>query len=113
MFRSIRTIRNIPRLKDITFILIKHGLHQVASQMGAPIRYQLRRFWRGPAREPLSQAARLRLAFQELGPLFVKLGQFIANRPDLFPLPMVKEFALLEDRVAAIPFSLIRRVLDL
>ncbi|MEE8142582.1 MAG: ubiquinone biosynthesis protein UbiB, partial [Planctomycetota bacterium] len=72
MLRSFRTIRNIPRLKDISFILIKHGLYQIASFMGAPIRFRLRRFWPGPSRAPLSQAARLRLAFQELGPLFIK-----------------------------------------
>ena len=41
-FRALRTIRNIPRLKDITLVLGKHGLHQLATYLGAPIRVRLR-----------------------------------------------------------------------
>ncbi|MFQ5655562.1 MAG: ABC1 kinase family protein, partial [Planctomycetota bacterium] len=112
MLRSFRTIRNIPRLKDITFILMRHGLHQVASQLGAPFRVRLRGLWPGTRRTPLSQAERLRLAFQELGPLFIKLGQLIANRPDVFPRALVAEFAKLEDRVDPLPFEELRAVLE-
>ncbi|MFN0058199.1 MAG: ABC1 kinase family protein [Planctomycetota bacterium] len=116
MLRSIRTIRNIPRLKDITFILFKHGLHQVASRLGAPVFVRLRGLVRGrgaPSREPpLSQIARLRLAFQELGPIYIKLGQLIANRPDVFPPAMVTEFAKLEDHVAPLKFETINAVLE-
>ncbi len=111
MLRSIRTIRNIPRLKTITLVLARHGLHQVASLLGAPIRFQLRRFWSRPLAEPLRQVERLRLAFQELGPTFIKLGQFIANRPDLFPESYVREFQKLENRVTPVPFAKMRSVL--
>lgn len=113
MLRSIRTIRNIPRLKDISFILLKHGFYQLASQLGAPFRFRVQGILRLPrGDQPTRQVERLRLAFQELGPLFIKLGQLIANRPDLFPPAMVLEFAKLEDRVAAVSFPEIRKAIQ-
>lgn len=46
---------------------------------------------------------RLRLAFEELGPLFIKLGQLLATRRDLFPDYILDELSKLQDQVA--PFS--------
>ena len=105
MLRSIRTIRNIPRLKDISLILFKHGLGQIVSQLGVPLGVRLRTLLIARRNQPTSQVERLRLAFQELGPIFIKLGQMIANRPDLFPLEMVREFAKLEDNPAIVSSS--------
>ncbi len=110
VLRSIRTIRNIPRLKDITLVLMRHGLHDVASRLGAPLRSRIRFPW-SSRREPLTTAERLRLAFQELGPLFIKLGQLIASRSDIFPAVIVEEMEKLHDRVEAVPFDRIRAAL--
>lgn len=109
MLTSIRTIRNIPRLRDISFVLVKHGLYQLAEYVGAPLRFRLRRFF--PLVTRTSQVAQLRLAFQDLGPIFIKLGQLIANRPDLFPQPMVDEFLQLQDNVDPIPYEQIEAVI--
>ncbi len=51
----------------------------------------------------LSPGARLRLALQELGPIFVKFGQILSTRRDLVPPDIADELALLQDRVA--PFD--------
>lgn len=51
------------------------------------------------AREP----QRLRLAFEELGPLFIKLGQLLATRRDLLPASVLDELAKLQDRVPPFP----------
>ena len=107
MLRSFRTIRNIPRLKDIALVLMRHGLVDVATRLGAPLRSRLWVPWRD-SKTPLTTAERLRLAFQELGPLFIKLGQLIASRPDLFPQPLVREMEKLQDSVGPVPFSEIR-----
>ena len=53
----------------------------------------------------------MRLAFQELGPTFIKLGQLIANRPDLFPAEYVDEFGKLESRVEPVDFTEIHQKL--
>jgi ubiquinone biosynthesis protein len=46
---------------------------------------------------------RLRLAFEELGPLFIKLGQLLATRRDLLPDAVLDELAKLQDQVAPFP----------
>jgi ubiquinone biosynthesis protein len=50
-----------------------------------------------------SRGARLRLALQELGPIFVKFGQILSTRRDLMPPDIAIELSLLQDRVA--PFD--------
>ncbi len=49
--------------------------------------------------KPEDRARRLRLAFEELGPTFCKLGQILSTRPDLMSAPFVEELATLRDRV--------------
>ena len=51
----------------------------------------------------LPRGARLRLALQELGPIFVKFGQILSTRRDLVPVDIAEELTLLQDRVA--PFD--------
>ena len=58
-----------------------------------------------------ASAVQLRLAFQELGPAWIKLGQLISVRPDLFPAEWVFEMELLRDSVEPLPASAIRRVI--
>ena len=50
-----------------------------------------------------SRGRRLRLAFEELGPIFIKFGQLLSTRPDLLPADIVRELSYLQDRVA--PFD--------
>ena len=56
-------------------------------------------------------ARELRLAFQELGPAWIKLGQLISVRPDVFPAEWVFEMELLRDSVQPLPAEAIRRVI--
>jgi len=51
----------------------------------------------------LPRGARLRLALQELGPLFVKFGQILSTRRDLLPPDLADELSLLQDQVAPFP----------
>jgi ubiquinone biosynthesis protein len=53
-------------------------------------------FWR---RITSPRAVRLRMALEELGPIFVKFGQVLSTRRDLIPPDMADELALLQDRV--------------
>jgi len=62
--------------------------------------------------EHLSVAERLRLAFEQLGPTFVKLGQLLATRPDLVPKEVVEEFKRFHDQVQPIEFRAVERVLN-
>ena len=69
-------------------------------------RFGLRR-GRGP-REDV--ARELRLACEELGPAFIKLGQLASVRPDVFAPETVFELERLQDRVAAVPAEAIRAI---
>ncbi len=88
----------------------KNGFQNVAEKIKLG-RFLLERFAK-PGIEQYTPPERMRMAFEELGPTFVKLGQVLATRPDLVPEEFVEEFKRLHDQVAPLPFSEIRRVLE-
>src|SRR5690606_18062091 len=57
------------------------------------------------------RGARLRLALQELGPIFVKFGQILSTRRDLLPPDLVDELTLLQDQVAPFDGNLARGII--
>lgn len=92
------------RLLRILAVVVRFGLdefifgHAKLRQVGTASRLLL--FWR-----PLSQprGTRLRLALENLGPVFVKFGQMLSTRRDLIPLDIADELAKLQDQVPPIP----------
>ncbi|AKB22539.1 AarF/ABC1/UbiB kinase family protein [Methanosarcina sp. WH1] len=58
-------------------------------------------------------AVKLRQAFEELGPTFIKMGQTMSKRPDLVPQPYVIEMSNLQDKVKPVPFVEMAESLDL
>ena len=60
----------------------------------------------------LPRGARLRLALQELGPIFVKFGQILSTRRDLVPEDIAVELALLQDQVAPFDGDTARRLVE-
>ena len=58
-----------------------------------------------------TRAKRLRSAFEDLGPTFIKLGQLLARRDDLFPPPYIEELSGLQEHVRPVPFSEVERSL--
>ncbi|MFB2579093.1 MULTISPECIES: ABC1 kinase family protein [unclassified Acinetobacter] len=59
-----------------------------------------------------SQARLMRETFEDLGATYIKLGQFIASTPSLFPREYVEEFQKCLDQTPALPFSYIEEVLE-
>ena len=93
----------LARLLRIVTTAGRHGLDEFLVGPGAaPIRLLMRSafFWADRGRP---RGERLREAFQELGPIFVKFGQVLSIRPDLIPRDIADELAKLQDRVP--PFS--------
>lgn len=58
------------------------------------------------------RAARLRNALERLGPTFIKLGQFLSRRPDLFPVAYLEALAELQEEAPSVPFAEVRRRLQ-
>lgn len=51
-------------------------------------------------------------AFIELGPAYVKLGQLLSVRPDIFPQPYIDEFSKLQDEVPPAPFKQVKPIIE-
>src|SRR2546430_17441927 len=86
---TLGIMRELPRLHEIASVFIRHGLGDFVQRIG--IAGVLERAGQivhlGSAAESvkLDPAQRMRMALEELGPTFVKLGQVMATRVDLFP----------------------------
>lgn len=61
---------------------------------------------------PTSGPKALRKVFEEFGATYIKLGQFIASSPTLFPVEYVKEFQYCLDRTPSVPFTTIRKIIE-
>ena len=110
-----RNVRNIRRYRQIITVLVGYGLGHLLEylnlyQVVALSRRVLRRS--GGKASQLSPPERLRLAMEELGPTFIKLGQLLSTRADIIPAPFVQEFARLQDSVPSIPFQEIRSEIE-
>ncbi|HEY5861518.1 MAG TPA: ubiquinone biosynthesis regulatory protein kinase UbiB [Casimicrobiaceae bacterium] len=92
------------RLARIVTVALKHGLDDFAlgharTRWMRPIVHGVL-FWRDLS---APRAVRLRLALEDLGPIFVKFGQMLSTRRDLFPTDIADELAKLQDRVPPFP----------
>jgi len=100
----MRQLRLLLRLMTIQRTLVRHGLDQIvtSTHLFRPLGWVNRLLALGRRRKgPLGE--RIRLALEELGPLFVKFGQAVSVRRDLLPPDIADELALLQDHVP--PFS--------
>jgi ubiquinone biosynthesis protein len=99
--------RVLSRLLQIQRVLVRHRLDEIilATHLFRPLRFA---FYLSPAtwfrrKASLSRAERLRMALEELGPIFMKFGQTLSTRRDLLPRDIADELEKLQDRVP--PFS--------
>lgn len=67
---------------------------------------------RGTDRSRAGLSRRLRIAFEKLGPTYIKLGQIISAGEGVFPAELTDEFRLCRDRVPAVAFSTVRRIVE-
>lgn len=80
---------NGARLRQIAHVFAKHGL-----------------------RAGVASPARLRMALEELGPTFVKIGQMLSTRSDILPEDFVTELQKLQDDVEPVKFDTVRRIVE-
>jgi ubiquinone biosynthesis protein len=109
-------LRTIGRLLQIQRVLVRHGLDEIilATHLLRPLRFA---FYLSPAtwferRKGGSRGERIRLALEELGPIFVKFGQALSTRRDLLPADIADELEKLQDRVPPFPGSQAREVVE-
>jgi ubiquinone biosynthesis protein len=89
----VGTARDLGRLQEIGTVLLRYGFGDVVRRLGIMLN------WKEAGKPPqLDSPQRARRALQELGPTFVKLGQILATRVDLFPPEWIAEFEKLQDQ---------------
>lgn len=106
---ALGAARDIGRLHEIASILIRFGFGDMVRRLGmGKALEQAGRILHWKQAEELARLEppeRIRRALEEMGPSFVKLGQILAGRVDLFPPDYIKEFEKLQDQVPPIPFD--------
>jgi ubiquinone biosynthesis protein len=103
------------RYRQIIEVLARHGFGAALSQIGIGRRVQLplRLLRREEADvDKITPAQHLRLALEELGPTFIKLGQILSTRPDLLPPDFVTELVRLQDAVPPEPWEPIKASIE-
>lgn len=116
LFRLTRTYRSARRLQQIINVLLKHGFGRIIDQIHLgryiPFRKRLKAFGQWPSLKGPSVPERLRMAFEELGPSFIKLAQILSSRPDLITVQYASEFKKLQDEVPPFPTEEAKRIIE-
>ncbi len=109
-------LRVLARMLEIQRVLLRHGLDDFvrATHLYRPLRFV---FFLSPGmwfarRARATRGERLRLALQELGPIFVKFGQAVSTRRDLLPNDIAEELAKLQDRVPPFDGAVARGIVE-
>ncbi len=112
MYTSLPRVPNLKRYRCIAMVLARHGFGSFLERLQLTRRISLpRTLLKQAVATRLSPAEHLRLALEELGPTFVKLGQILSTRPDLIPPDFIVELSKLTDAVPPAAWEDVRSVL--
>ena len=102
MIPTLLAMRDFSRMREIITVLTKYGLGGFVQRirLGAAGGDEVH-----PDSRYMSTPRRFRKAFEELGPTFIKLGQVLSTRVDIFGAEWIEEFEQLQSNVAPIPSS--------
>jgi ubiquinone biosynthesis protein len=111
-----RTYRNLKRYQQILAILFKYGfgdlLELLRIDQYVEVGLQMISRKQRVRVERLSKPQGLRMALEELGPTYIKLGQVLSTRPDLVPIEFITELSKLQDKVPPFPFRAVKKIIE-
>ncbi len=115
-WETLSTARDLGRLHEVTSVLARYGFGDMVRRLG--MTNALEHAGKIVPLDRLNELValpppqRVRCAMEEMGPSFVKLGQVLATRVDLFGPEWIAEFEKLQNRVPALPFEEVREQLE-
>jgi len=112
LWQAISAARDLGRLQEIAVVLIRYGFGDVVQRVGmagALEKAGKALHWgSGDEPGPMRTPERLRRVLEDLGPTFVKLGQVLATRVDVFGPEWLEEFARLQEKAPPVEWDEIR-----
>ncbi|MCD6408672.1 2-polyprenylphenol 6-hydroxylase [bacterium] len=100
----------LTRYRQIGNVIVKYGFGIILEK--THLIKILKIPFRKKKKEDFSPPVRVRKMLEELGPTFIKLGQILSTRPDLIPIPYLKELEKLQDMTNPSPFEEIKKVVE-
>ena len=111
-----RTYRHLNRYRHILTVLFKYGFGDLVDvlkiEQYLEIGLQMISRKRREQVDRLTRAERVRMALEELGPTFVKLGQMLSTRPDLIAVEFIEELSILQDRVPPFSYTEVSKIIE-
>ena len=106
--------RQLERYRQIAEVLTRHGLGFLVGIAHLGRWIPVHRGVLGHERrdEPYTTPEHLRLALEELGPTFIKLGQLLSTRSDIVPASYLRELARLQDRAPQVPLATVQSLIE-
>ena len=104
-------IHRIPRYREVANILIKHGFGSIFDRFTLA-KLTGGRIFKAPDKDlgPYNLGKRMRAAFEELGPTYIKLGQLLSTRADLLSPGIISELEKLQNDVPPFPYEEIVKI---
>jgi ubiquinone biosynthesis protein len=113
VWRIDKQYKHMHRYREITEILLKNGLGYLLDRFNLhPYQKIKRAILRKQPTPSLNEAERLRKAFEELGPTFIKFGQVLSTRYDLLPPNYIKELSKLQDEVPPFDYQTVLKQVE-
>lgn len=108
-------LKNLKRLYHIVHTFLRYGIDEIIPEQPKTRSLRWARkslFWVKNQHADKPFGVRLRLALQELGPVWIKLGQMLSTRRDLFEPALADQLALLQDQVEPFDGKLARQIIE-
>ena len=114
LYELIKNHQHRERLKEIIHVFYEQGFGFLISkiELGHHLPLTKRIKARIIREKDVTLPVRLRKAFEQLGPTFIKFGQLLSLRPDVLPPEYITEFEKMQDHVPAFPFEQAKKIIE-